>query len=708
MANAKHKLIIVESPAKAKTIGRYLGKGYKVEASQGHVCDLPKSQLGIDPDNDFEMKYITIRGRGDILSRIRKEARNASQVFFATDPDREGEAISWHLFHVLGVDENAPCRIEFNEVTKKAVQNAIKSPRKLDMGRIDAQQARRALDRLVGYKISPLLWAKVKKGLSAGRVQSVATRMIVDRENEIKAFIPEEYWEITTDCSVDLPRKKQEFKCRLNTLDGKKVSVTNRDDADRICSLIQTENYTVSEIKNKDKRRMPAPPFTTSSLQQEAGRKLSFTTSRTMQVVQQLYEGIEIAGEGIQGLVTYIRTDSVRISDEAMDAVRSYIPERFGPEFLPEEKNEFKGRKNAQDAHEAIRPTKVDRTPESIKSSLNREQYMLYRLIYNRFIASQMTAAVYQTMTVDISGSRTSLRFYGEHKSFQGFTVLYEESADESIDSVEMNLPVLKEGQQVKILNVTGNQFFTQPPSRYTEASLVRTLEENGIGRPSTYAPTISTIISRGYVSREKKRLFPTELGIMVTDMMNHYFSDIVDTEFTASMEARLDAVEEGKQDWKQILREFYPGFEKTLEKAEKEIEKIDIKDEVSDVQCDQCGSMMVYKMGRFGRFLACPNFPKCRNTKPLLTYIDTPCPKCGKRLLEKVSKKNRKFYGCEGYPECDFVSWDKPVPEKCPKCGSYMTEKHIGKNNMLYLCSNENCRYKSEAFLQKEAEEDE
>lgn len=708
MANAKHKLIIVESPAKAKTIGRYLGKGYKVEASQGHVCDLPKSQLGIDPDNDFEMKYITIRGRGDILSRIRKEARNASQVFFATDPDREGEAISWHLFHVLGVDENAPCRIEFNEVTKKAVQNAIKSPRKLDMGRIDAQQARRALDRLVGYKISPLLWAKVKKGLSAGRVQSVATRMIVDRENEIKAFIPEEYWEITTDCSVDLPRKKQEFKCRLNTLDGKKVSVTNRDDADRICSLIKTENYTVSEIKNKDKRRMPAPPFTTSSLQQEAGRKLSFTTSRTMQVVQQLYEGIEIAGEGIQGLVTYIRTDSVRISDEAMDAVRSYIPERFGLEFLPEEKNEFKGRKNAQDAHEAIRPTKVDRTPESIKSSLNREQYMLYRLIYNRFIASQMTAAVYQTMTVDISGSRTSLRFYGEHKSFQGFTVLYEESADESIDSVEMNLPVLKEGQQVKILNVTGNQFFTQPPSRYTEASLVRTLEENGIGRPSTYAPTISTIISRGYVSREKKRLFPTELGIMVTDMMNHYFSDIVDTEFTASMEARLDAVEEGKQDWKQILREFYPGFEKTLEKAEKEIEKIDIKDEVSDVQCDQCGSMMVYKMGRFGRFLACPNFPKCRNTKPLLTYIDTPCPKCGKRLLEKVSKKNRKFYGCEGYPECDFVSWDKPVPEKCPKCGSYMTEKRIGKNNMLYLCSNENCRYKSEAFLQKEAEEDE
>ena len=703
MASTKQKLIIVESPAKAKTIGRYLGKGYKVEASQGHVCDLPKSQLGVDPDKDFEMKYITIRGRGDILSRIRKEARNASQIYFATDPDREGEAISWHLYHVLGVDEDKPCRIEFNEVTKKAVQNAIKHPRKLDMGRIDAQQARRALDRLVGYKISPLLWAKVKKGLSAGRVQSVATRMVVDRENEINAFIPEEYWEIAADCSTGKDKKKQMFRARLSAVDGKKAAVSDKRGADEVCSLIQSDTFTVSEVKNKERRRMPAPPFTTSSMQQEAGRKLSFTTSRTMQIVQQLYEGVEIEGEGIQGLVTYIRTDSVRISDEAMDAVRAYIPERFGLEFLPQEKNEYKGRKNAQDAHEAIRPTRIDRTPDSIKSSLSREQYMLYRLIWNRFVASQMSAAVYQTLTADITGSRVALRFYGEHKSFAGFTTLYEESSDENVDSVEMNLPTLKEGQEVSIDKIDSEQHFTQPPSRYTEASLVRTLEENGIGRPSTYAPTISTIISRGYVAREKKRLFPTELGIMVTDMMNSYFADIVDTEFTASMENRLDAVEEGKEDWKQILREFYPEFEKTLKVAEEEIEKIDIHDEVSDVPCDQCGALMVYKMGKFGKFLACPNFPQCRNTKPLLTYIDAPCPKCGKRLLEKVSRKNRRFYGCEGYPDCDFVSWDKPVTEKCPTCGSYMVEKRTARGETVLLCANENCRFRKTVDREEE-----
>ena len=707
MATAKQKLIIVESPAKAKTIARYLGKGYKVEASQGHVCDLPKSQLGVDPEKDFEMKYITIRGRGDILSRIRKEAKNASQVYFATDPDREGEAISWHLYHVLGVSEDAPCRIEFNEVTKKAVQAAIRNPRKLDMGRIDAQQARRALDRLVGYKISPLLWAKVKKGLSAGRVQSVATRMVVDRENEINAFIPEEYWDISAVCTANAGNKKQTFKCRLSAVDGKKAAVTNKEEAEAVCGMIREDSFTVSEVKSKEKRKLPAPPFTTSSLQQEASRKLSFTTSRTMQIVQQLYEGVEIAGEGIQGLVTYIRTDSVRISDEAMEAVRAYIPARFGPEYLPKEKNEFKGRKNAQDAHEAIRPTNVERTPDSIKASLSREQFMLYRLIYNRFVASQMAPAAYQTLTAEITGERIGLRFYGEHKTFSGFTSLYEESVDENVDSVEMNLPVLKEGQAVTISSIDSDQHFTQPPSRFTEASLVRTLEENGIGRPSTYAPTITTIISRGYVTREKKRLFPTELGIMVTDMMNSYFSEIVSTEFTASMESRLDEVEEGKEDWKQILRDFYPEFEKTLHIAEEKIEKVDIKDEISDVICDQCGSMMVYKMGKYGKFLACPNFPQCRNTKPLLTYIDALCPKCGKKLLEKVSRKNRKFYGCESYPECDFVSWDKPVSEKCPKCGSYMVEKRSGKGEIVHLCANENCRYKS-SVLQEEEKNDE
>jgi len=695
MAAAKQKLIIVESPAKAKTIGKYLGKGYKVEASQGHVCDLPKSQLGVDVEHDFDLKYITIRGRGDILSKIRKEAKHASQVYFATDPDREGEAISWHLYHVLGVDEKEPCRIEFNEVTKKAVQNAIKHPRRLDMGRIDAQQARRALDRLVGYKISPLLWVKVKKGLSAGRVQSVATRMVVDRENEIENFIPEEYWDIFADCSAGNEKKPVLFTARLNTLHHEKAQVTNQQQAETIRQLIANGHFTVTDIRKKERKRQPAPPFTTSSLQQEAGRKLSFTTAKTMQVVQQLYEGVDIAGEGTQGLVTYIRTDSVRISDEAMDAVRSFIPEKYGPEYLPAERNEFKGRKNAQDAHEAIRPTNVRRTPDSIKPSLTREQYMLYRLIYHRFVASQMESAVYETMSAELKDEKVSLRFYGEHKTFAGFTVLYEEGTDEAADNVEVSLPALEEGQTVRILEVHTEQHFTQPPSRYTEASLVRMLEENGIGRPSTYAPTITTIISRGYVSREKKRLYPTELGIMVTHMMEEYFSQIVDTEFTAIMEEKLDEVEEGNQDWKQILRDFYPEFEKTLSLAEREIEKVEVMDEVSDVPCDKCGSMMVYKMGRFGRFLACPNFPECRNTKPILTYIDASCPKCGKRLLAKTSKKNRKFYGCEGYPDCDFVSWDKPADQKCPQCGQYMVEKKNNRGEMILLCSNENCRHK-------------
>ena len=698
MATTKQKLIIVESPAKAKTIGKYLGKGYKVEASQGHVCDLPKSQLGVDIDHDFDLKYITIRGRGDILSRIRKEAKNASQIYFATDPDREGEAISWHLFHVLGVDEKAACRIEFNEVTKKAVQAAIKSPRKLDMGRIDAQQARRALDRLVGYKISPLLWVKVKKGLSAGRVQSVATRMVVEREREIDNFIPEEYWDISAECSVCDEKKKSNecFISKFVTLDGKKMTAHNSAEAEKIRGLIEKGSFTVSEIKTKEKKRQPAPPFTTSSLQQEAGRKLSFTTAKTMQVVQQLYEGVDLQGEGAQGLVTYIRTDSVRISDEAMAALRAFIPERYGKEYLPDTKNEFKGRKNAQDAHEAIRPTDVNRTPESIKSSLSREQFMLYRLIYNRYVASQMAPAIYETMSAEISDKRTGLRFYGEHKVFAGFTTLYEESTDETTDSVEMTLPLLKEGQRITVRKIHTDQHFTQPPSRYTEASLVRTLEENGIGRPSTYAPTITTIIGRGYVSREKKRLFPTELGIMVTEMMENYFKKIIDTEFTANMEERLDEVEEGITDWKQILREFYPEFESTLAVAEKEIEKVEVKDDVSDVPCDKCGAMMVYKMGKFGRFLACPNFPDCRNTMPILNYIDAKCPICGKRLLEKTSRKNRRFYGCEGYPECDFVSWDKPVDEKCSRCGHYMIEKKNNKGDIIHLCTNENCRHKT------------
>jgi len=696
MAATKPKLIIVESPTKARTISRYLGKNYKVEASQGHVCDLPKSQLGVDPENDFALKYITIRGRGEILSKIRKEAKNASDIYFATDPDREGEAISWHLFHALGVPDDQPKRIEFNEVTKKAVQAAIKHPRKLDLNRIDAQQARRALDRLVGYKISPLLWLKVKKGLSAGRVQSVATKMIVDREKEIESFIPEEYWDLSTQCETLTEGKKIRFNARLYTVDGEKPTVSSEAMANEMKALIEKERFSIAEIREKSRQRMPSPPFTTSSLQQEAGRKLSFSTARTMQIVQQLYEGIELEEEGSQGLVTYIRTDSVRISDEAMSSVRDFIPGAFGKEYLPEAPNEYKGRKNAQDAHEAIRPTDISRTPESIKASLSRDQYLLYRLIYNRFVASQMAPALYRTMTAIVSGQRVSLRFYGEHKVFPGFTVLYEEGHDDDVESNEMKLPALEEKAGVKITDISQDQHFTQPPSRYTESSLVRTLEENGIGRPSTYAPTISTIISRGYVSREKKRLYPTELGIMVTNMMEKYFNEIVNTEFTASMESKLDQVEEGALEWKQVLRSFYPDFERELQIAEAEIEKIEVAPEVSDVPCDQCGAMMVYKIGRFGKFLACPNFPACRNTKPLLTYIDASCPKCGKRLLEKTSRRGRKFFGCEDYPNCDFVSWDKPVTDRCPKCGSFMVEKRNKAGEVLHLCSNENCRYKT------------
>jgi len=690
------KLVIVESPAKARTIAKFLGKGYKVEASQGHIRDLPKSQIGVDVEHDFELKYITIRGRGKILTKIRKEAKNASQILLATDPDREGEAISWHLAQTLGIDTDKPCRIEFHEVTKKAIQNALRSPRPIDMGRVDAQQARRVLDRLVGYKISPLLWAKVKKGLSAGRVQSVATRMVVMREQDIEAFIPEEYWDITARAQCFSNRgKKIHFNARLTSLDSVKCEIKAQQDAENAVERIKSARFAVYGVKNGERKKMPAAPFTTSSLQQEASRKLGYTTAKTMQVVQQLYEGIELEGKDIQGLVTYIRTDSVRISDDAMEAVRQYIPERFGPEYLPEVPNEFKGRKNAQEAHEAIRPTDVRRIPESIKAFLTKEQFNLYRLIYSRFLASQMMPALYDTLTLEIGGNGVGLRFYGEHKKFPGFTSVYEEGSDEDIQSSETTLPQLKEGDAVEVGEVESSQHFTQPPARYTEASLVKVLEEKGIGRPSTYAPTITTIITRGYVSREKKRLYPTELGRMVTDMMEQYFSKIVDTEFTAELEDELDDVEEGKIDWRDILRNFYPPFEETLKIAEEQVEKVHIADEPSDIPCDLCGAMMVYKMGRFGKFLACPNFPECRNTKPIIKYIEAACPKCGKRLMEKNSRKNRKFYGCEGYPECDFVSWELPVVERCPQCGSYMTEKVGRKGEVWHMCSNETCRHK-------------
>ena len=703
---AATKLVIVESPAKARTIAKFLGKGYKVEASQGHVRDLPKSQLGVDPDNDFELKYITIHGRGKILAKIRKEAKAASKIYLATDPDREGEAISWHLAHTLDIDVDSPCRIEFHEITKKAVTNAIEHPRTIDMGLVDAQQARRALDRLVGYEISPLLWAKIKKGLSAGRVQSVATRMVVEREQEIEAFIPEEYWDITAHAVLPGARtRKTTFRARLVTLDGKKAQMSNEQEMLAARARVEAAHFKVSEIRTGEKKKQPAPPFTTSSLQQEAGRKLNFTTQKTMQVVQQLYEGIELESEGMQGLVTYIRTDSVRVSDEALTEVRSYINETYGASYLPAEPNIYKGRSNAQDAHEAIRPTDARRTPDSIKGSLSKEQFQLYRLIWSRFLASQMTNAQYDTMSMDIAGDGVGLRFYGERKRFAGFTSIYEEGTDDAAESSENVLPQMKEGDDVTIQSIDSDQHFTQPPARYTEASLVRMLDEKGIGRPSTYAPTITTIIARGYVTRENKRLFATELGRMVTGMMTQYFGDIVDTEFTAQMEDKLDAIEEGNVEWKQVLRDFYPPFKDMLEKAEASIEKVELRDEPSDVICDKCGANMVYRMGRYGKFLACPNFPDCRNTLPVLNYIDAKCPKCGGRLLEKTSRKNRKFYGCENFPACDFVSWDRPVDERCPKCGSYMTLKRNSKGEQWHLCANETCRHRVEVQPAEDAE---
>ncbi|HNW85895.1 MAG TPA: type I DNA topoisomerase [Candidatus Limiplasma sp.] len=720
--NNSTKLVIVESPAKAKTIEKFLGKGYKVEASQGHVRDLPKSQLGVDTEHNFAMKYITIRGRGSILAKIKKDAKAASKVYLATDPDREGEAISWHLAQTLDIDPTKPCRIEFHEITKKAVKDAIEHVRAVDMDRVDAQQARRALDRLVGYKISPLLWAKVKKGLSAGRVQSVATKLVVQREQEIEDFIPEEYWDVLIDSAAKNTKGKRiTFQGKLFALDGQKAVIRTEAEAAEAKRRILASTFTVNGVKHAEKLKRAQPPFTTSSLQQEASRKLNYSTAKTMQVVQQLYEGVDI-GKGTAGLVTYIRTDSVRVSAEAVEAVMQQIRTAYGPNYCPAKPNEYKGRKNAQDAHEAIRPTDVSLTPDSIKAHLTREQYSLYKLIFTRFMASQMKPAVFETVTLDIQGRQkpetaaaknsddragvAELRYYGEHMTFPGYRAVYIESEDDEPEAPETAMPELKEGDAVEIVGVETNQHFTQPPARFTEASLVKTLEEKGIGRPSTYAPTITTIISRGYVSREKKRLYPTELGRMVTAMMLQYFSPIVDTEFTASLEDKLDAVEDGQVEWRSILQEFYPPFEKMLTVAEDQIEKIEVKDEVSDVPCDKCGAMMVYKMGRFGKFLACPNFPTCRNAKPILHYIDAPCPKCGARLMEKNSKKNRKFYGCEKYPDCDFVSWEMPVKEKCPQCGSYMVEKRTKKGERVHLCANETCRYKETIRDNEENEE--
>jgi len=697
-----YKLVIVESPAKARTISKFLGRTYKVEASNGHVRDLPKSQLGVDVENGFEPKYITIRGRGEVLERIRKEARGAKSIILATDPDREGEAISWHLAAILGIDPQSACRVEFNEITEKTVKSAIKTPRQINMQLVDAQQARRVLDRLVGYKISPLLWAKIKKGLSAGRVQSVATRMIVEREHEIETFEPEEYWHV----GATLLSGGQRMEARLYALDGQKAQIADAAQAEAARARIEQGGFVIKSVKRSERRKHPAPPFTTSNLQQEASRKLGFTTAKTMQIAQQLYEGVDIEGRGTLGLISYIRTDSVRLSEEAVSAAREMIGERYGAEFVPEKPNVYKGRKSAQDAHEAIRPANIDLHPEDIKASLTRDQFNLYKLVYLRFVACQMSDAVYETQQIEVaSESGVALRCTGERMRFAGFTAVYEEGRDEPEEETAGSLMDVAEGGEAKVEKTSATQHFTQAPPRYTEASLVRALEEKGIGRPSTYAPTISTILARGYVMREKRQLYPTELGVMITDMMREYFPDIVNIAFTAGMEEQLDDVEAGEREWREVIRDFYGPFEKTLERAESSIEKVEIKDEVSDVVCDKCGAMMVYKLGRFGRFLACPNFPACRNTKAIQVEIEAPCPKCGGKLLEKTSRKGRKFYGCERYPECDFVSWEMPVREKCPKCGGYMVFKR-GKKENYYLCANEACREKVAAPAEDEEKE--
>ncbi len=703
------KLVIVESPAKAKTVKKFLGRGYTVEASMGHVRDLPKSQLGVDPENQFEPKYITIRGKGELLAKLRKAAKGTDKIFLATDPDREGEAISWHLAHVLNIDEDTPCRIVFNEITEQAVKNAIKNPRTINRNLVDAQQARRILDRVVGYKISPLLWRKVRKGLSAGRVQSVATRMICDREKEIQDFKPEEYWTLKGDFlplspeNHDTTRKNaknsqsgkevQVFEASLYGLKDKKLEPRSKEDMDRILADLEKASFRVVKIQKGQRKRKAPPPFTTSTLQQEASRKLGFSTKKTMLLAQQLYEGVDVKGEGSIALVTYIRTDSTRVSSDAQNACRLLIEEKYGRDFIPDKPNVFKGRKNAQDAHEAIRPTYLEWNPDRLKDSLKRDQLRLYRLIYERFLASQMSPAVYDVITIHISAGYYIFRANGSRKAFTGYTAVYMESNDEGSDEKDVNLPLLKEGQELQLKEWKPEQHFTQPPPRYTEASLVRALEENGIGRPSTYAPTISTILSRGYIEREAKSLLPTELGIIVNELMMEYFPNIMDLQFTADMEQKLDAVEEGKIDWRDILNNFYGPFEQYLEHADKSIEKIEVQDEVSDVVCENCGSNMVVKSGRYGKFLACPNFPECRNTKPIVEEVDADCPKCGGSIVVRRSKRGRKFYGCDNYPNCDFVSWDPLVKDKCPDCGSYMTKKSTAAQTKI-VCSDKKCGY--------------
>ena len=683
--NTKQKtLVIVESPSKAKTIGKYLGSSYRVIASVGHVRDLPKSKLGINIENDFEPEYIAIRGKGDLIKELKKEAKAAGKIYLATDPDREGEAISWHLAYLLGIDASQPCRIVFNEITKDAIKNAVKNPRPIDLKLVDAQQARRVLDRLVGYQISPLLWRKIRRGLSAGRVQSAALKIICDRENLIRNFVPKEYWNINA-----VFEKDKSFTAKLTEQNGKKLTVENGQQAADIVKELEAGKYIVSQIVRKERARKPFAPFTTSSLQQDAANKIGFTTKRTMMVAQQLYEGVEIKGQGTVGLVTYIRTDSVRISQEAKAAAHKYIETNFGKKYAANNIYTNK-KKDIQDAHEAIRPSRIELDPEAIKDSLTKEQYSLYKLIWSRFLASQMAAAVFDSMQVSIENGRYGLKASGSKLIFDGYQKVYSPNLDEDKDKL---LPELSEGEELEAKEVTSEQKFTEPPSRFTEASLVKDLEDKNIGRPSTYAPIIATLLERKYINREKKTLVPTDLGFLVTDLMEQYFKEIVDAGFTAEMEDKLDDIEAKDLNWKQVVRDFYGPFKEELEVADKAIEKVKLEDRLSGDICELCGKPMAIKTGRFGEFLACTGYPDCKNTKAIVKTINVKCPDCGGDIVAKRGRSGKVFYGCSNYPECSRAFWYKPVDRKCPQCGELLLEKHT--KNTKYVCSNDKCGYR-------------
>ena len=685
-------LVIVESPAKAKTIERYLGKKYKVKASVGHVRDLPRSQMGIDTENNFEPKYITIRGKGPVLQELKTAAKKAKKIYLAADPDREGEAIAWHLANALNIDIESDCRVVFNEITKDAILESFKHPRPINTDLVDAQQARRALDRLVGYNISPILWKKVKKGLSAGRVQSVAMRLIIDRENEIQNFVPEEYWTI----EAQFEKGKKPFDSLYYGNTSEKVKLTNEADVKKVLTGVKGDKFTVSNVVKKERKRNAAPAFTTSSLQQEAARKLNFRAKKTMMLAQQLYEGIDLGKkEGIVGLITYMRTDSTRISETAKAEAISYIEGKYSKEYVATEAGKSKKQSNSQDAHEAIRPTSAMRTPEELKTVLGRDQLRLYRLIWERFIASQMASAILDTVTVDLVNNDVQFRANGSHVKFPGFMKLYIEGTDDQTEESTKLLPEMEVGDEVKSLDITPKQHFTQPPPRFSEARLVKTLEELGIGRPSTYAPTLDTIQKRGYVQLDAKRFVPTELGEIVHQAMVEFFPEIINIEFTAKMEHDLDDVEEGSIEWKNVIASFYKGFEPSVKYADEAMEKIEIKDEPAGEDCEKCGNPMVYKLGRYGKFMACSNFPDCRNTKAIVKPIGVKCPSCDTgEVVERKSKTKRLFYGCTNYPECEFVSWDKPISRPCPKCEALLVEKKL-KKGVQIQCTNSECDYK-------------